>query len=156
MRNLACVAVLSALITGTVLRAQAPAVPSEVKRLDGFWKPQSVIADGEEQMKTPEAKAGVTLRIKDGEYTLFQVTDAKEGTGFRLCTADLKLDPAAKTFELSVKQGYKKGQKMHGIYEHTTNEFKVCYGPAEKPRPTKFEAPKGSDCFCETWVPEKK
>ena len=156
MRNLACVAVLSALITGTVLRAQAPAVPPELKRLDGFWKPQSVVADGQEQLKSAEAKASITLRIKDGEYALFQIADAKEDKHYRLCTADLRLDPAAKTFELAVKQGFKKGQKMHGVYEHTSNEFKVCYGPAEKPRPTKFEAPKGSDYFCETWVPEKK
>src|SRR5262249_40656058 len=106
--------------------------------------------------KTAEAKAGITLRIKDGEYALFQLADAKEDKHFRVCTADLKLDPAARTFELEVKQGFKKGQKMHGVYEHTSNEFRVCYGPAEKPGPTKCEAPRGSDYFCETWVREKK
>lgn len=156
MRTLSCAVVLAALTTGTVVSAQAPVVPPELKKLNGYWKPHSVVADGEEQMKSAEAKAGITLRIKDGEYALFQIKDAKDDTAFRLCTADLKLDPAAKTFELVVKQGYKKDQKLHGIYEHTSTEFKVCYGPAEKPRPTKYEALKGSDYFCETWVPEKK
>lgn len=156
MRNLACVAVLSAIITGTVLRAQAPTTPPELKRLEGFWKPKSVIADGEEQMKSPVVKASITLRVKDGEYALFQLADAKEDKHYRLCTADMKIDPAARTFELAVKQGFKKGQKLHGIYEHSSNELKLCYGPAERPRPTKFEAPKGSDYFCEEWVPEKR
>jgi uncharacterized protein (TIGR03067 family) len=123
---------------------------------DGYWKPLSVIADDEEQMKSAETKAMITLVVKDGEHRLFVLKDAVKDLHYRLSTSDLTVNPEAKTFELSVKQGQKKGEKLHGIYELTEQTLRVCYGPAAKPRPTGFKAPKGSECFLETWVREKK
>ena len=144
---------------GTALAAQEPArTPGPPTKWDGNWKPLSVIADDEEQMKTPEAKAMITLVVKDGEHRLYVLKDAAKGLHYRLSTADLSIDSGARTFELSVKQGHKKGEKLHGIYEQTSDRLRLCYGPAARPRPTEFKAPKGSELFLETWVrePEKK
>ncbi|MCZ2341984.1 MAG: TIGR03067 domain-containing protein [Bacteroidales bacterium] len=131
-------------------------VPAELKQLNGYWKPESVIADGVEQLATPEAKASVILRIRNGEYALFAIKDSKSDTGLRLCTAKLSLDPATHTFTLAVTDGFRKGQRMHGIYDQAGERIRICYGPEAQPRPTAFEAPKGSQLFCETWVLEKK
>jgi hypothetical protein len=49
-----------------------------------------------------------------------------------------------------------KGSKRHGIFEFSGDQMKLCYGPAELPRPTNFEAPKGSAVFCEVWERHKK
>ena len=44
------------------------------------------------------------------------------------------------------------GKKVHGIYEVTADTLKLCYGPEDKARPTKFESTKGSGLFHEEWV----
>ena len=151
------VAPLTAQTTAPVPVPVAPAaeVSPELKAFNGYWKPESVIADGTEQMTSLEAKASIVLRIRDGEYTLFAIKDAKADTGLRLCTAQLAVDPAAKTFVLTVTDGYRKGERMHGIYDLAGPRMRVCYGPESGPRPTTFDAPKGSHLFCETWVSEK-
>jgi uncharacterized protein (TIGR03067 family) len=113
-----------------------------------------VIYVGQEQMPDPKSRAAITLVVQDGEYRMYVLSDAKRQLHLRLFTADLRLDPASKAFELTVKDGDKKGQKRHGIYEVTDGRLRICYGPSEKPRPTRFEAPPGSDYFLETWTPD--
>ena len=127
-----------------------------VKQLNGYWKPESVIAGGVEQLSTPEAKASIILRIRDGEYTLFTIKDPKSDTGLRLCTAQLTLNPETRGFELMITDGFRKGQRLHGVYDFAGDRLRICYGPAEQPRPTSFDAPKGSERFCETWRKEVK
>ena len=144
--------VVAVLAIGGAAQAQKP--DEEMKKWAGYWKPQSVIYEGQEQMPDPSARASITLVVKDGEYRMYVLSDPKRQLHLRLFTADLKLDPASKSFELTVKDGDKKGQKRHGIYEVTDGQLKICYGPAEKPRPIKFESPPGSECFLETWTPD--
>ena len=62
----------------------------------------------------------------------------------------------AGTFELTIKDGIKKGTKLHGIYELGKTSMKICYAPSEKPRPTKFESPAGAETFCDTYERHKK
>lgn len=144
--------VVAALAVAGAARAQTP--DEEMKKWAGYWKPQSVISEGQEQMPNPNSRAAITLVVRDGEYRMYVLSDAKRQLHLRLFTADLKLDPASKSFELTVKDGDKKGQKRHGIYEIKDGQLKICYGPGEKPRPSKFEAPPGSECFLETWTPD--
>jgi len=156
MRNL-----LGLLFLGvsTALLAQSPAtVPAELKKMNGYWKCQSVKFDDTEQMPDAKTRNLLTLVIKDAEYRMYYLTDAEKDLHFRLFTADMKIDPKANTFDLLVKDGSKKGERRHGIYEHKENVLKICYGPAEKPRPQKFEATKGSESFLEIWQlePTKK
>jgi uncharacterized protein (TIGR03067 family) len=150
MRVLA-VAVLVAAGGGAVL-GQSPS--EEMKKWAGYWKPESIIYDGKEQMPDPATRASITLVVKDGEYRMYVLSDPQRKLHLRLFTADLTLDPSAKTFELTVKDGEKKGHKRHGIYELKDGRLKICYGPAEKPRPTQFAAPPGSEYFFETWTPD--
>ncbi len=153
MRTLAIVALLAVMPTLAV--AQAP-VPDDVKKLNGFYKPESVQYEGKEQFPDAKSKAPITLVVKDGEYRMYYLSDAQKDLHVRVFTGDLKVDGAAKTFELIVKEGQKKGEKVHGIYELAEKQLKLCYCPADKPRPTTFAAAAGSGCFFETWAVEKK
>ncbi|OWK40262.1 TIGR03067 domain-containing protein [Fimbriiglobus ruber] len=133
-----------------------PPVPAEVKALNGFWKPESIKFDGAEQLPNATAKSLMTLVIKDGEYRMYYNTAPGKDEHIRIFTADMKLDPATKTFELAVRDGQKKGLRMHGVYEASGSNLKICYGPADKPRPTAFDAPKNSGYFLELWNVEKR
>jgi|YNPBryunderm2012_1023409.scaffolds.fasta_scaffold28781_2 uncharacterized protein (TIGR03067 family) len=142
--------------TSIATAANFAANPELVKLFNGYWKPESVIADGVEQLSTPEAKASIILRIRNGEYAIFAIKDAKNDTGLRLCTAQLTLQQEPRTFELLITDGFRKGQRLHGIYDFAGERLRICYGPAELPRPTTFDAPKDSGRFCETWRKEAK
>lgn len=146
------------LTLGGVVQAQSPAfVADDIKRLTGHYKPVSVQFDGSEQLpQDPRSRNALTLVIENGEYRAYFQPDPKKDSHFRLFTADLTVNPTARTFDLVIKDGQKKGERRHGIYEHAGSHLKVCYGPADKPRPTSFAAPKGSDCFSETWAIEKR
>jgi uncharacterized protein (TIGR03067 family) len=138
------------------LAVTVPASAADVKSWEGHYNPVSIKFDEAEQVIDSDAKARMTLVVKDGEYRMFWQKDKTSELHLRLFTADLKVEPATKSFTLTVKDGQKKGQNLHGIYEQTGTELKICYGPADKPRPTTFNAAKGSGCFCEVWVREKK
>lgn len=142
----------------TTLAAQTPAttISPELKKLNGYWKCQSVKYDDTEQMPDAKTRNLLTLVIKDSEYRMYYLSDPEKDLHFRLFTAEIKIEPKEKSFELLVKDGSKKGERRHGIYEHKENTLKICYGPADKPRPQKFEAVKGSDTFCEVWTLEPK
>jgi uncharacterized protein (TIGR03067 family) len=150
MRAVLLVVVLSTL--GGYATAQTP--DEEMKKWVGYWKPQSVIFEGKEQMPDAKSRASITLVVKDGEYRMYVLSDAQRKLHMRLFTADLKLDANSKTLVLTIKDGDKKGLIRHGIYEMKDGQLKICYGPSEKPRPTKFEAPPGSEYFLETWTPD--
>lgn len=150
MRALA--AVVATLAVGSAAWAQTP--EEEMKHWAGYWKPQSVVFEGKEQMPDPSSRAAITLVVKDGEYRMYVLSNPQKKEFLRLFTADLRLDPATKSFELTVKDGEKKGFKRHGIYELKDGHLKLCYGPTEKPRPTRFESAPGSQYFLETWTPD--
>ena len=150
---------LSFLVLVIVLASTAtaqPPMPEGLKKLQGFWKAESIQYDGKEQIPDAKQRGLLTLVVKDAEYRMYCLSDAAKDEHYRLFTADLKLDPATKTFELNVKDGQKKGERRHGVYEVTDKNLKLCYGPIDKPRPTKFEATKDSEHFLEVWTPEKK
>lgn len=157
MRTLFGLLVL-ALTTSALAQSPTSTLPPELKKLNGYWKCQSIKYDDVEQMPDPKTRNLLTLVIKDGEYRMYYLTDSEKDLHFRLFTADLKLDPKSSSFELLVKDGSKKGERRHGIYEHKDNVLRICYGPSEKPRPDKFAAPKGSEFFYEIWIlePTKK
>src|SRR5579885_3274402 len=123
MRALAvAVAVLG---VGGAVRADTP--DNEMKKFVGYWKPQSIVYEGVEQMPDPASRASITLGIKDGEYRMFVQSDPKEDKHLRLFTADLRLDPGSRGFELTIKDGQKKGERRHGIYEFKDGQLRLCY-----------------------------
>ena len=137
--------------------AIVPAAPTgDLKKWHGFWTADSIKFDGVDQLADAKQRARLTLVVKDGEYRMYFASDSDKEKHVRLFTAALALDPTAKAFVLTVKEGQKKGEKRHGIYDLEGGKLKICYCPADKPRPTKFEAAKGADTFVEVWSPEKR
>ena len=122
----------------------------------GIWIPQSSIYDGKEQLPNKASREMMRLSIENGEYKLYYLTDPVNLMGRRLAVADFSVDEKAGTFELTIKDGIKKGTKLHGIYELGKSSMKICYAPAEKPRPTKFESPAGGETFYDTYERHKK
>jgi uncharacterized protein (TIGR03067 family) len=135
--------------------AEPPKPAADPTGMTGYWKPQSVVSDGVEQFQDSKSRDAVVLVVKEGEYRVYFYKDKAKDLGVRLVTAELKADDAQKTIELTIKDGERKGLKCHGIFEIRDGTLKLCYGPADKPRPTTFAAPAGSQLFCETWQAEK-
>lgn len=148
--------VLVLLFPFVLATAADPAKPAlDPTGMSGFWKPASIVFDGVEQFADENARQAITLVVKDGEYRVYFCKEKAQDLHVRLATAELKTDATRKTVELTIKDGDKKGQKSHGIYEVKDGKLRLCYGPAEKRRPTEFASPVGSGYFCETWVAEK-
>ena len=132
-----------------------PIVPAALKPWGGVWIPQSIEYDGTQQLDA-DGKEKTRLAVVNNEYRMFWITDFKEMMGRRVSTAELTVDESAKTFELTIKEGVQKGNKVHGTYEISGETLKLCYGTASRERPKAFAAPKGSGLFNEVWTKEKK
>ena len=148
---------------GTVALADPPAAApaSDLDKVQGYWKPLQCDFEGKPQMPIDVMKQ-VTVVFDKSEYHLY-FKDTKMGPGgqpvvFRLALANITLDstanPKSITFEFA--DGPLKGKKCHGIYEVAGNQLKMCYGSADNPKPTKFEAPAKSGYFLETWARQVK
>lgn len=125
--------------------------PPTPKEWVGVWAPVSCVCDGAEMMGEAKIRDTLRLSIENGEYKLYAITDPVELVGQKVSTATLAVDEKAGTFTLSIAAGHGEGKKVHGIFEVTPEKLKLCYGPADKTRPTKFESTKGSGVFNEEW-----
>ncbi len=150
------VALVGLSATGTAPKAEEAKPVDGTAAFTGVWIPQSSVFDGKEQLPDKASREMIRLSIENGEYKLYYLTDPAKLLGRRLSVADFSVDSKAGTFELVHKDGIKKGAKLHGIFELTKTTLKICYCPADKPRPTKFDAPAGSDAFCDVWERYKK
>jgi uncharacterized protein (TIGR03067 family) len=140
--------------------AAAPAAPTDLSRLQGYWKPLQCDFEGKPQMPADLMKQ-VTAVFDKSEYFLYFKDSKLDKDGkpiiLRLALANVGLDEttAPRTITFEFADGPLKGKKSHGIYEVAGNQLKVCYGPADKPKPTRFDSPAGSGYFNETWVRQK-
>lgn len=144
----------------TIALADPPAATpaTDLDKLQGYWKPLQCEFEGKAQMPTDIMKQ-VTVVFDKSEYHLyFKDTKAPPGKPdvLRLAKADVTLDSATHTITFEFADGPLKGKKSHGIYEVAGNQLKMCYGPLDKPKPTKFESPAGSGYFLETWARQQK
>ncbi len=143
---------------GTVA-AQSPAPSAgDLALIQGNWKPLAIQFEGKSQAPVDEM-AKLTAVFDQNEYHLYYADKSKTPpTVLKLAVMTVALDPTTTpkgiTFEFS--GGNLKGQKRHGVYEVAGNELKLCYGPAERPRPTQFAAPAGSGYFLEVWAKQPK
>jgi uncharacterized protein (TIGR03067 family) len=142
----------------TVALADPPAPAGDLDKLQGYWKPLQCEYEGQPQMPTDIMKQ-VTVVFDKSEYHLYfkdkELDKNNKPVILRLALANVSLDSATKTITFEFADGPLKGKKSHGIYEVAGNQLKMCYGPIEKPRPTKFESPAGSGYFLETWARQK-
>jgi uncharacterized protein (TIGR03067 family) len=130
-----------------------PSTPDDLGALQGYWKPLSIKFEDKDQMAAADLQK-VTAVFDQKEYHLYFKDTSKEGAApVRLALANVTLDPGTnpKTIEFTFAVGSHKGQKCHGIYELAGNQLKLCYGPADKPKPTGFGAPTRSGYFLEVW-----
>jgi len=150
-------ALMGVLGMATLVTADPPAATptSDLDKLQGYWKPLQCDFEGKAQMPTDIMKQ-VTVVFDKNEYHLYFKDKELDKSGkpiiLRLALANVALDSATKTITFEFADGPLKGKKSHGIYELAGNQLKMCYGPSDKPKPTKFESPAGSGYFLETWV----
>ena len=154
------IALVSAImVTGNLAAVGAdPGPADDLAALQGNWKPLHCEREGVSQM-TPDVMKQVTVVFDKNEYYLY--FKDKDGNGqpkaIVLAVLNISLDstttPRSIFFEF--KDGPLKGQKRHGIYELAGNQLKMCYAPADKPKPTEFKAPANSGYFLETWARQK-
>jgi uncharacterized protein (TIGR03067 family) len=145
--------------------AQAPVPPgagpqsadTTPKAFVGVWVPISCEVKGAEQFSEQD-KRDFRLSIEKGEHKLYQMTNHEKGEGIRVFANKLTVDEKAGTFELEMLSNKLQAQqlKLHGIFEFQGTKMKLCYGPADKPRPTKFAAPKETSYFNEVWEQQSK
>ena len=143
--------------------APVPAAPTgDLEKLQGYWKPLQCDFEGKAQMPA-EVMQQVTVVFDKSEYHLYFKDEKAIGPNgkpvvLRLALANVALDvstsPRTITFEFA--EGPFKGQKRHGIYELAGNQLKMCYGPADNPKPSKFESGANSGYFLETWARQVK
>ena len=157
-------ALLGVFSMATMVMADPPpstSPASDLDKIQGYWKPLQCESEGKAMMPSDQMKQ-VTVVYDKTEYHLYFKDSKLDKDGkplvFRLALANIALDPNTSprsiTFEFA--DGPLKGKKSHGIYELAGNQLKLCYGPADKPKPTKFESGAGSGYFLETWVRQTK
>ena len=139
--------------------AAAPAA-GDLEKLQGYWKPLQCEYEGKAQMPADIMKQVTVVFDKSAYHLYFKDEKAPPGAPsvLRLAKAEITLDPSTtpKTILFEFADGPLKGKKSHGIYEVAGNQLKMCYGSADKPKPTKFESPAGSGYFLETWARQQK
>jgi uncharacterized protein (TIGR03067 family) len=122
---------------------------AERKKLEGSWKAVSGQQGGKklskEQLKPLEFKGDKVVLGTVGE-------------------CEFTLDPDKKPKEIEVKGGFNlKGEfdpkakgVMKGIYDLKDDTLTLCLPPPNRPRPTKFESPKGDDTLVFVLKRDKK
>lgn len=132
-----------------------PAPSEDLALLQGNWKPLSIKFEEKDMMPAGTELQKVTAVFDKSEYHLYYADKTVSPPKvLKLAVANVSLDPnaAPKGIEFTFAAGPLQGQKCHGIYELAGNQLKLCYGPADRPRPAKFEAPAKSGHFLEVWA----
>src|SRR5262245_18454134 len=120
--------------------------PGDLGAMQGYWKPLQVEYEGKPQMSADEMKK-VTTVLDQSEYHLYYKAANKDPIRLALMNVSVDSATAPKSITFEFAAGPLNGQKRHGIYELPGNQLKLCYGPADKPRPTQFSAPEKSGYF---------
>ncbi|GIW83816.1 MAG: hypothetical protein KatS3mg106_329 [Gemmataceae bacterium] len=153
--GMVCVVLLWGSGGGRTWAAGEPSPGGDLAALQGQWKPLHCEYEGRAQM-TPEVMKQITAVYDQNDYYLYFLDKGQDGKPrpIVLATVQITLDPTTqpKGIIFEFKDGPLKGQKRHGIYELAGNQLKLCYGPADRPRPKEFQAPAGSGYFLETWA----
>lgn len=120
----------------------------DLKKSAGTW----VLASGESEGKEiPEEALKTSKLVLKGDKHMVQVGDEKfEGTH--------KLDAtkSPKQIDATDTSGPFKDKTIKGIYSLTKDEFKVCFAPPDKERPTKFTTKSGTGFIYHVWKRQKE
>jgi len=115
----------------------------DLTRMEGTW----TMVSGEENGRklSDEVRQEARLTIVSDQHLVHVGPMITNGTH--------KIDAAAtpKTIDSTDLVGPLKGRMLLGIYELTDTEFKVCFAPHGKERPTEFTSKAGSGNFIHCW-----
>lgn len=113
--------------------------PQVADSIQGSWIVQSVVDRG--KMPPPEKIKGVTFVFSGDKLTIVVPSGDKKESRFK---ADFRANP--KTIDIVPLDGPQKDKTVPGIIELNGETLKLCLPhQSTKQRPTKFEAPAGSD-----------
>ena len=128
---------------------QDDAPKKELKTFQGTWVLVSAVKDG----KKESGGKGTKLAITGNKYALTQESSAVIGH-----LGTFTLDPAKKpkATDVTVTDGPDKGKTFLGIYELSSDDYKVCFAQPGKERPTEFSSKKGGGNLLQIWKREKK
>jgi uncharacterized protein (TIGR03067 family) len=145
-------ALMMVLIAGQLIAVAGPqddAAKKELKTFQGTWVLVSAVRDG----KKPSDEKGIKLIITGTKYSLTQESSAVIGH-----RGTFLLDPAMKpkATDVTVTDGPDKGKIFLGIYELSSDDYKVCFASVGKDRPTEFSSKQGSGNLLQIWKREKK
>jgi uncharacterized protein (TIGR03067 family) len=148
------IALLSGVTAAYGINPPPSTPPGDLGTAQGNWKPLQVEFENKPQMTAEEMKK-ITAVFDQTEYHLyFADKDVNPPKVLKLAVMNVTMDGSTtpKTIVFEYASGPLKGQKRHGIYELAGNQLKLCYGPADKPKPTMFAAPEKSGYFLEVWA----
>jgi uncharacterized protein (TIGR03067 family) len=116
--------------------ARRRAREAELGRFQGTWKFVSIEAEGDRAFQ--DDLVSITVVIQGDRFTL--------SNGPTITRGVLTVDPAArpKTMDVVFSEGPQRGTTAQGIYELDGDLLKLCNGPPDKKRPTRFASKLGS------------
>lgn len=139
--------ILLALAAGLSVGADAPkgdAAKADLDKLQGTWSLVSAERDGKKAAEDEVKKTRITFK---GDQFLFPdesgVATSKKGT--------IKIDPARKPKAMDATDDGPDGKTSLGIYAIDGDDYKVCFAPPGKERPTEFSSKPGSGHSFQTW-----
>lgn len=121
----------------------------ELTKLSGEWHAVSVERDGS---SIPSLFLGKMQRITKGDETVVY----RNGDLYLKSKFSVGMAGKNKSIDFDVTAGDDKGKKMLGIYEINNDTLKICYGPADKGRPTSYSTKSGSGQVSSVWKLKKK
>ena len=118
------------------------ATKKDLEWLQGTWRLISATEDGK---SLAEDKVNqTTIVIKDDTFRFPQLAEdatSKVGT--------IKLDATKKPKQMDTVSTEK--EVMLGIYDLEGDDYKVCFAPVGKPRPSEFASKSGSGNILQVW-----
>jgi uncharacterized protein (TIGR03067 family) len=146
--RLLMIAALGLLLAGC--NRQGPAAPAPKTDLDRFQGTWNLVSAAQDGKTLDQDKVKQTTIVFKGDTFRFpgsaEYATSKEGT--------IKLDENKTPKEMDAISTEK--ETMLGIYALEENGYKVCFGPAGKPRPTEFSSAPGSGYILQSWQRQNK
>lgn len=132
-------------LAGLAPAADAPdAVKKDLESLKGTWVLVSATIDGK---KAPADAVRQTRITFDGNRFAFP-DDAELGTSKK---GTIKIDPSKTPKEMDATDDGEGKKTSLGIYEIKGDDYRVCFAPPGKKRPTALASEPGSGIILQVW-----